>query len=761
MKRRARHAAVVSAGLLSVLIPLGLLWIPPLRHFHIPAASISPTVANGVLRGMNANACGELARFDLLPLGLPERRDSLAPIDPLARRLLDSLSRGVLPLQFGSRLIFSPTFAAADFGQPDSYLKLNVAGLAVPRALLWAWRTTRDPKWLALAHGYVDSWWKVERQTVLPRDFQWNDHAVAARALTLTAYLCAMRNQPQFTDSAAADVLTMLTTSGERLAKPEYFTFRTNHGVMQNIALLAIAANFPRLPQRARFADTARARLDAQLPYFVGPEGVVFEHSAHYHMWGTALLHMMLRYDEALGIPVPADRLLRYAKAVEFSRQLLRLDGSVPSWGNSFRGVRGSQVLAELSSIVDTTGDLQRQMELRAPATWAPTAGVAVWWASRPPVGTRAGLAAQTLVAWADFATQTHKHADDMSMLVWTARSDVLIASGYWPNDSPDYAQAYGWAGSNAPHFVGESGDVSPIPASSSPRPRGLTSVRGSASSPGVEFIDLERIAASGGRLRRQIVFVRPDLWVVVDAASGGQASEFETSWLLDPGLSVTPAVAGARFALDGFSGRVAQIDLAGCNGGSLHVERGSRAPFSGWTAADGPVAPTTALRRRCRTGDPSAMILRGAPPDGVDSRQPAPLVLEYMSPQRWLIRHSTGDTLVRRDSATVGVKGPACRDACIIRIRGDSGSNQARARIDSLYFAMQRHYPPPFREMLSFRISATKYLGALLVAQMLVLLAAGRVARRWTTQPVVVISALAILGWILVTVRLWTAYLR
>src|SRR5262249_17961251 len=153
------------------------------------------------------------------------------------------------------------------------------------------------------------------------------------------------------------------------------------------------------------------------------------------------------------------------------------------------------------------------QLETRRRATWAPTSGVAVWWADKPASGTAPAFASQTLVGWADFAMQAHKHADDMSVFVWTTGSDILMGSGYWPNDSKQYDDAYGWAGADAPHFIGESQDVSPVPSSSSPRPRGHTVVHGSATSGGLEFIDMERTTTAGGHLRRQVALMRPDVW--------------------------------------------------------------------------------------------------------------------------------------------------------------------------------------------------------------------------------------------------------
>ena len=131
------------------------------------------------------------------------------------------------------------------------------------------------------------------------------------------------------------------------------------------------------------------------------------------------------------------------------------------------------------------------------------------------------------------------------------------------------------------------------------------------------------------------------------------------------------------------------------------------------------------------------------------------------MSPERWqILRVATGDTLLHRDGAVLRLRERSCALECpTVSIVRDSVSNVARARIDSLYFAMQRHYAP-FSEMLSFRIRLTKFIVVLWILQLVAAVLAIPLLRRWVSSPAVLVSAAAIAGWLLVTWLLHSAYL-
>ena len=67
----------------------------------------------------------------------------------------------------------------------------------------------------------------------------------------------------------------MVARSEQLLAKPGHFTFATNHGVMQNLALWHASLAFPSLPRTQAYQRLARVRMDDQMQFYVTGEGMV------------------------------------------------------------------------------------------------------------------------------------------------------------------------------------------------------------------------------------------------------------------------------------------------------------------------------------------------------------------------------------------------------------------------------------------------------------------------------------------------------
>ena len=153
-------------------------------------------------------------------------------------------------------------FARVDlqWGWPTQQLRF--ASLAHVEVLLDAYQATGDIAFLEGARDIVDAWAGFERSRVLPIGFLWNDHAIAQRVLVLTRYWSLLRGSPAFKPESARALLGFVQRSGLMLAKPGHFTVRTNHGVMQNLALLHVAAAFPALPRR-RVSTRCRGAFEA------------------------------------------------------------------------------------------------------------------------------------------------------------------------------------------------------------------------------------------------------------------------------------------------------------------------------------------------------------------------------------------------------------------------------------------------------------------------------------------------------------------
>ncbi len=175
---------------------------------------------------------------------------------------------------------------------------LQIASLGTVRLLLGAYTATLDQRFLdaaleeTLAFDQVDAW------RLVPRGLLWNDHALAARVSTLALLWSFVRRRNDLDTSAARSMLELADRTGARLAKPELYNSRTNHGIMQNIALIQLAVAFPTLPRAEYFKTVGCTRLVRQMRYYVDPEGPVLEHSAGYHEFGRELLIKAIRVFE-------------------------------------------------------------------------------------------------------------------------------------------------------------------------------------------------------------------------------------------------------------------------------------------------------------------------------------------------------------------------------------------------------------------------------------------------------------------------------
>ena len=140
----------------------------------------------------------------------------------------------------------------------------------------------------------IFAWDRYERTAWQPRGFLWNDHATAAAGSACWGVLAPIPATSRLFVGGRAPRPRTGGPVRSLLADPGRFTFATNHGIMQNLALLEVGALFPTLPDRARYeqlASTARG----QLSFLVDDEGVVRENSAGYQAFDLGLLGMTFR----------------------------------------------------------------------------------------------------------------------------------------------------------------------------------------------------------------------------------------------------------------------------------------------------------------------------------------------------------------------------------------------------------------------------------------------------------------------------------
>jgi hypothetical protein len=549
------------------LLIVFFVWWPEFNQFRIDRIVPSVMVLEKLSREPSSNELTQNADIDLqVSLGI-------TPAD-----------RGNAAAQALRGQLYAPSFLSSPYslqGWPNDLtpggptFQLVMASLAVEDLLLKEYQSGGDRRYYLLARDRILAFAKWESHQGKPFAFLWNDHAIAARISVLIRLWRTLRSDAETTPAQRAELIALVERSGALLAKKSQFTVRTNHGVMQNLALLQITAAFPDLAKASQWRSLAMERLDLQLRFYVSDEGVVLEHSAEYHDFGNYLLSASLQLAH-LNRLEPSQRLLKaYAGSTNFLQVLKRPDGSLPLVGNTAGGIPellGSDSAAPINV---------------AGSHLYPLSGYAIWW----DIG---ATPSQTMVAWAKHDRHGHKHADEPSVHFWSRGIDWVTATGYWPYGARGYEQANGWLGSNAPHAKGEE--------MNSPR---TVTLLGSAVSGGIRSIDIENARVSGFAVRRQIIQLSSDQLLVLDAVRGSEAP-VETLWTLDPRLTLQ-ALGGQRFSTQPFgSDHLLQIELASDNDLSTQTAlyRGSWSPFAGWVVEGREPTPASALLVERPPGD-------------------------------------------------------------------------------------------------------------------------------------------------------------
>lgn len=544
---------------LSILLLIAVIFIPELIHHSVP----EPVLSSGLIEHLATEPPDQtLHTVATHGASLPLLKTEY-DVEEVAQQLLAGTFT-VMPYQ-AEPILLLPYPAHLKQGPPT--LRLIMASLELERLLLVAFEKRGDKRLLRIALERIAALDRHERSLWLPDEFLWNDHALAARAGVLTRAWKHARRNPDVADGERLAIVRQVMRTADFLAKDSHFTVRTNHGVMQNLALLQLATAFPALPESAMWAQIAKDRLDQQLAYYVSPEGMVLEHSATYQQVGAELL---ARFNAILTLrgeqPWPALE-TRVSGAKQTLLQLWRPDGSLPVLGNTPLSTTFTPVVTDVPLVHPSSST----DEPRVPVTLMPVAGYTIWHSGD------AGQLSQTVIAWAKHDGHGHKHADEMSLHFWRDGINWLTATGYWPYGHAGAGAAYGWRGANAPHLAGE--------AFGSPR---STVLLGHAASDRIKAIDLERTGPGDFKARRQIVQVDNDTVLILDFTAASTAQE--TAWTLDPRLALSVLEQSEDSIRATARSPASDLELG------IHVRaentklskiHGSMAPFGGWVVVD------------------------------------------------------------------------------------------------------------------------------------------------------------------------------
>lgn len=710
--------------LFGLLVPIAIvfsIWIPPLSHYWVASPSVEQPVLDR-LRTLPTEA--QLLEIERQNLALPLRMDDAEILEAAAR-----LRAGELALKGYPAVAVSLGFDRMDLRKGLPTWGLHFGSLAGTEILARAYEISRNEIWLSAALQHATGFIEHERGAWLPEGFLWNDHAISGRISVLIKLWRLYRNHPDYSPETGRIILEHILRCRNLLAKDSQFTFNTNHGVMQNVSLLQIAAAFPGLPGEQRYRTLAVERLDRQLGFYVSNEGVVLEHSAEYHALGIELISMSTRLLQILGEPVRPRWSQLQLQATGFL-DLIRLpDDSLPMFGNT--NSTPDFPPAHESFRSDPHSACTERQGLHS----YPVAGYAVLW-------TCGRHSTQSIMALSQFVGHGHKHADELSLLTWTRGTRWLTSVGYWPYGVPGNEDAYGWEGSNAPHWQGEAtiGERDPR-------------LLASASTADVSFLDARRKGRDGTEFRRQVLQIGQDWWIVLDFAQGPPNAEAEVLWSFFPGTAVSAQENGTYLASQGEDEML--VNIADTGNISHRVVMAERSPWRGWVVKERVPAPAATILTHFPAGSPLVSSFRVAGKE--QSERIKMELIAQQGPEAWELAIDVAGapkaSIKRHPEGHIELKGIGTIGNSRLMLTPEPDVRAERAAIRSAYASLETEFPR-YREVFHYRVRLTKLLLLIAFVQQFILSAIWKFSRR--AFPF--IQALGYLMWIAAAllIHLW-----
>ena len=701
MSSRAR--LLLTVNVLVALLVIGSVWLPVVVVFKGLPSSISMEVVEGS-RVYPDREAAEVA--DSVMTGVPLTGN----LDPAAMvAAAESALRGQVSLEvFGEASIELP-FDEGLVETGNTTWQLAYSGFLIPQLFLNAYQETGREEFLVAARDFILGWRSFERSLLIPRGFVWNDHAVASRGFVLARFWHHYRNHEIFRAEEAEEILRLVVTTARLLAHERLYTYRTNHGTMQDIALAKLALFFPLLDGFDEHGRLALRRAGDQMAFLFNTEGVSGEHSVGYHVFGLGLLSDLSAIAALMGggLAEPFER--KRESGLDFLRLVRRPDGSLPRVGDTLpRGPVDSTRVEVGSTAPGAPGG---RPDLRQTALY-PKSGYAVHRSFDGGDQRPQEPDSHLLVYWGQTPYLGHKHANELSVHLWVDGVDWWTAAGYWPYSRDDRDTAVSWTGSNAPHLVGE------------PLVRGRsTRLNAQAHEGSAFFLDLSREGPEGFGVRRQVLAVPGGVWVTLDALTDGSPRRARVIWMSDSPTTAEalPGEPGYRLRAKDSKDRLTAKFL-GAEALSPTLRSGQAGSTIGWMATDKEtVEPAAAVVLELPSKDSWLAKISVHEPGGTGRWAGSPRMISWRSPENWQLEVPLIDRtlLVARRSDEIRLEGTADETAILLDLERHPNAPQYDRRADAAFQVMQSQYGNSFRPLISYRSRVTWVLCALFVAHL------------------------------------------
>lgn len=285
---------------------------------------------------------------------------------------------------------------------------------------------TKDIRYLKAADKFVDSWYQYASSQNKLNRYTWYDHSVAERTENLIYYSIVK----QATNNGKLDksISELINLHAEWLYEDNNYTPKHNHGIFEDGSLIK-AGYFLNKPS---YIQKGTDRLDQQLKYAFPNGHIHIENSFGYHLgivsYIKSIAEFLIQFDDPYSDTANA----YYKGAVDYLVYVYKPNLSAPYLGDTIGAEESASIIKsdfndEKLKYVQTKG-LEGTKPEETMKVYL-NDGTAIY---REHWDKENYDQATWLLFKSGFLSSTHKHADDLSFLLYSKGHDIFIDPGMY-----------------------------------------------------------------------------------------------------------------------------------------------------------------------------------------------------------------------------------------------------------------------------------------------------------------------------------------
>lgn len=322
-----------------------------------------------------------------------------------------------------------------NFSQSPGTFQLYLQALNPTAYLVQAYYINNNIEYLNAARQIIESWMSYKESYGSEKNpYLWYDHGTAIRTNNLIYFLLAYVNSQQYDPDFCNQIVQLLEEHGQHLSNEAEYFENHNHGIFQDQALIYVAY-FLNNSQSPEWLSLAKERVVAQKEHAFSSEMVHVENSPGYQMGVTELFYQISNFLMMQGDEFGEDLFVNVSDSLEFMAWVIKPNGILAEIGdtNSIKGVltKVDYTLEKYndehllySSTLGQAGQAPEKI-----STIYPESG---YYFGRSSWSSDDYSQSTWTMFKAGFSSRTHKHADDLSFMLYSKGYDILVDPGWY-----------------------------------------------------------------------------------------------------------------------------------------------------------------------------------------------------------------------------------------------------------------------------------------------------------------------------------------